>query len=234
MTKVAWDRDMQDNTLSNVVFADIVPSTEWEFSYNSATKYMRYHNGTWPVDIITWTGNQAGNAWQVKVNNGNWIKPQFVFVWWGGSNLGVFQQIIYAAPLWLSSSPTTTRPANISSPVDADIYDIVNDTFIENTIPWQVHSWRVIVEYSGKSSWADSGIAVKIENTLSGFTEETIVFAPSSTTSGKIWVLLATIADSASLPSPFGTGQGYEISITAFDPMTIDINSVSRISLAFG
>lgn len=232
-TKIGWDRDMQDNTISNIVFADQVPNIEWELAYNATTKYMRYHNGTWSVDIIAWPWVVAGNAWQVKILDGNWATPQFVFVWWGGSNLWVFQQVTYASPLWLVSSPTTTRPVNITSPTDADIYDFVNDTFIENTVLWQVHQWRVNLEYSGKSSWQDSGISVKLENTISWFVEETLVYAASATTSGHISVILNTIADGDSLPAPFGTGQWYEISVTAFDPMTIDIDSITRISLAF-
>jgi len=174
----------------------------------------------------------AEYAGQVKVNDGNGTKFSHTFTGGGGGDTGTFVQLTYATPLGLSSSPTTTWPSNIASPTDADIYDSVNDTFIENTVLGQVHLWRVIVQYSGKSAGQSIGTVVKLENTLSGFTEEVVQTAPSDTTSGTMTFLLTTIADSASLPAPFGTGQGYELSVTAYDPMTVVVDSVTRISNA--
>lgn len=225
---ITWEK-----TFQGLVLGAWTPDTEGELLWNWVDKNPQYYDGTNVIQIVWWTAVQAGNAWQVKILDGNWVTPQFVFVWWGGSNLWVFQQVTYASPLWLSPSPTTTRPANITSPTDADIYDFVNDTFIENTVLWQVHQWRVNLQYSGKSSWQNSGISIKLENTISWFIEETLVYAASATTSGHISVILNTIADGDSLPAPFGTWQWYEISVTAYDPMTIDVDSVTRISLAF-
>ncbi len=40
------------------------------------------------------------------------------------------------------------------------------------------------------------------------------------------------IADIASLPAPLGTGQGYIIDVEADDGLTLQLNSIARISLA--
>lgn len=168
---------------------------------------------------------------QVKINDGNGVKPTIQF---GGAGIPVntFGQLTYTLPLGLSSAPTTQWPENIAAPTDADIYDNVNDTIIENTILGQVNAWRLIFNFSGKGNSAQTGIIVRLENTLSGFIEDNLFHISNERTEGQFAVRFYTIADQASLPSPFGTGQGYELSISADDPITIELDSLTRINLA--
>ena len=181
--------------------------------YSDGTNYFIYSSST--------------NAGQVKINNGNSVKPTFTF---NAGNLDIYQQIIYALPLGLSSYPTTRFPKNIDTPVDSDIYDSVNNTFIENTIPGQIQKWRFIISYSGKPTNKSAGVTVKLKNTLSGFVLASIITIPEKSASGFTSTTLTTIADSVSLPSPFGTGQGYVIEIVSDTEVEIIIESVTRIS----
>lgn len=167
------------------------------------------------------------NEGQVKINDGNGVKP--IYTWSGaGIPAGTFQQITYASPLGLSASPTTQWPQNITTPADSDLYDSVNDTFIENTVLGQVNFWRVIIHYSGKAGNIAAGIEVRIQNTLSGFLECAVVTLPRTSTAGTVVLLLQTIADEASLPAPLGTGQGYEFALNTTDDITLEISSIVR------
>ena len=169
------------------------------------------------------------NEWQVKINTWNWVKPTLVYAW---GTVETFQQITYATPLWLSWHPTTTWPKNIdvAGRTEAELYDFVNDTFLENKVPWQINTFRVIVDYSGKSAWLLTWTILKVENTLSWFVAEDTRTIPSESTSWSIVFLISTVADSASLPSPFGTWQWYELSLYSDDPITFEVDSILRIS----
>lgn len=183
-----------------------------------------YSDGT---NYFTIGGISSNNAGQVKIITGNSVKPQIIVT---APTVDTWIQWIYVTPLGYSAYPTSTWPQNINIPVDADIYDFANDTFIENTIPGQVQNWRINIDYSGKPMGLSTGTRIRIRNTISGFSAEQVIFLPNETTSGRFTTQIATIADSASLPSPFGTGQGYVFEISADDPITFDLNSVVRIS----
>ena len=80
--------------------------------------------------ILTSTHNEG----QVKINTGNSVKPELVFT---GPSVGTFLPIEYVSPLGLSANPTTTWPKNVAivDRVEGDLYDFVNDTFLENRVP---------------------------------------------------------------------------------------------------
>ena len=196
-------------------FIDTNENDSWE----EITDHLTTIIGNIPTPI-------DGNEGQVKINTGNGLKP--TYTWGGGIPAGTSQQITYAAPLGLSSDPVTQWPENIESPEDADIYDFGNGTFIENTILGQVNIWRIICEFSGKATNIAAGVEIIIENTLSGFLEETVVTLPRTAASGSFVAILITIADQASLPSPLGTGQGYEISLNSTDDLTVVVDSITR------
>lgn len=179
------------------------------------------------------TAKPAVNGGQVKLNTGNGLKPTITMVGGGGGNLNVFQSIAYASPLAFSASPTTTYPGNIVTPTSADFYASGTNTFLENTVLGQTHLWRVIVNYSGKTSGAKVSVYLRIRNTLSSFVTVDSKEAPNGATSGVLTFILLSIADGASLPSPFGTGQGYVMEITAGDPITLEVDSVVRESSAY-
>lgn len=187
--------------------------------------YWIYEGSEWRKVLSAPTLNEG----QVKLNTGNSLKPSYT---WGGIDppVGTWQQITYASPLGLSASPVTEWPQNITSPTDADLYDSVNDTFIENTVLGQVNFWRVILAYSGKAGNIAAGIEVRIQNTLSGFLEVHTTALPRTSTTGCVALVLATIADAASLPAPFGTGQGYEFSLNSTDDLTLEVDSIARIN----
>lgn len=182
-----------------------------------------YFDGT---NYYTWDGTK--NSGQVKINTGNSVKPSLT---WTAPEAGDFKDIQYDLPLGLSAVPTTSWPRNAGpSPTDSQIYDDTNETFIENTVPGQINVWRMIFDYSGKSQGAETGIEIRIRNTLSGFSNTQTVYLPSERTSGQFAVEMTTIADMASLPSPWGTGQGYVFDIAADDAITIELDSLVRIN----
>lgn len=179
------------------------------------------------VNYFTVTGATASTTGQVKLNTGNSIKPEIAI---DASNESVLQQITYGTPLGLSAYPTTKFPQNIGTPSDADLYDFPNDSFIENTVAGQPSDWRIVVSYTGKAINSTTGVRMRISNPLSGFILEDTKFLPNEVTSGWIVFKFSTIADSASLPSPHGTGHGYELAIAADDPINFKIEHVTRFS----
>ena len=168
------------------------------------------------------------NSGQVKINTGNAVKPSLSFT---SGNLGVFQSITYSSPLGISSFPTTKWPKNIDTPSDSDIYDFSNNTFIENTSPGQVQRWRIIFSYTGKATNKMAGLVFKLANTLSGFILKDLVAIPVTSASGDFFCALITIADGASLPAPFGTGQGYIFEITSDSVISLTVESITRVSI---
>jgi hypothetical protein len=184
------------------------------------------------VGVLTKEFNNAG---EVKVNGAAGVKP--VIQWGGGGvnpNPNDPVQLVYGAgALDISGSEITKWPANITTPQDSDFYDSANNTFLENTLIGQRHEWRFDFSYAGKGAGATTGIRFRLYNTnpassLNLIYEFTI---PNERTSGGILVLFRTIADSVSLPPPIGNGQGYNIELTADDPITITLDSVLRSSV---
>lgn len=179
------------------------------------------------TDGVSYFGleNQRNNG-VVKINDGNGLKPTSVFA---GGTTGTFLPVEYDHPLTISTS--SRWPRNIGTPVDSDIYDDVNDTFIENTVITQPQVWRFICTYSGKPNGQIAGVEFRIRNLLTTFEDTQIVTLPAGRTAGAFNIILETIADAESLPAPWGTGQGYVIDISADKDMTIVVDSVARTSL---
>lgn len=172
---------------------------------------------------------------QVKINNGNGVKPR-----WDNTTVsinGVWRAITYTLPLGLSSFPTTSWPANKPTPTDADIYLTATNTFIENTVPGQVNFWRLQFDYVKSST--QSELQIRIRNTLSGFILNTFVTFVAGQTSGNFSVLMVTVADGASLPPPYGAGQGYLIEVQGDDSSFqgvgsfLEVNSILRINTSY-
>lgn len=181
------------------------------------------------LDAPNFSDLSGKNEGQVKINTGNSLKP--TVTWGGGSPApGVFQRIIYESALGFSAAPVTEWPENILTPQDSDIYDFVNDTFIENAVLGQVNFWRALFTFSGKQGNIAAGVEMKIENTLSGFMEEFITTLPRTATSGSFAIVPVTVADGNSLPAPLGTGQGYKFSLNSTDNMTVVLESLTRVT----
>jgi len=172
----------------------------------------------------------AKNNGQIKINDGNGAKPSTT--WGGGGNpsVGTFVRYEYDLPLTLAATPTTRSPRNIDVLSDSDIYDDTNETFIENTVPGQGNAWRMLFSFSGKGAGLITGVEVRLRNTISGFISEKLIAIPSERTSGIFVVDMFTIADTASLPAPFGTGQGYVLELAPDDNITIVMDSITRFN----
>lgn len=159
------------------------------------------------------------------VNDSTGIPPFYALV------PGVSTKLTYTPPLVYAPSPTTEWPQNIANPSDSDIYDAVNDTFIENAILGQVHAWRIQFDYSGKNLNQVVGIDVCLENTLSGFKVCDTVVLPENQVAGVgEQAILITVADQDSLPAPVGLGQGYELTFVSTHNVAINVTNISRIS----
>ena len=178
------------------------------------------------------------NDGQVKMNDGNGIVAGWRFGDVESIN-GQWQTIKYAAPLGLSAFPTTSWPRNIATPTDADTYDFVNNTFLENPVPGQTHTWRIVIEYV-KSAGPNTDLFFELRNTLSGFSLEQYILAQKEQLPFMDLIEFVTIADAASLPPPYGTGQGYEIRVQASNNLLQEeagdyllMTSITRVSEHF-
>lgn len=165
---------------------------------------------------------------QVKINasNGN-IKPSYSLT------ANTWQQITYTLPLVYASSPTTIFPSE-STATDADIYYSNNNTFLEHNRLGQVHGWRIIIDYSNKPNNQTAELNLRLRNPLSGFIASKIENLGASRSADIITYDLTTVADSASIISPIGSGIGYILEIQSETSLDIIVDSILRRSFAVG
>lgn len=183
------------------------------------------------VNTVSGLGNEG--VVQILGQNGNPAnKPTVSITNSSGGSYGTTQYVNYAGNLAYASSPTTSWPENQLPAADSNIYRTVSGTgrFLENTIPGQFHQWRVICEYTigNNSSAFVEGI---LDNPLSGFSTSFIQPVGSlgnNNAQARLTFIFFTIADGASLPNPFGTGQGYRI---GFRTNTSAISNFQIISI---
>lgn len=168
-----------------------------------------------------WMKREVG---QVKINTGNSVQPSFALT------ANTPQIFSYASPLGLSSFPTTTWPQMVGTPSDSDVVDFVNGTFLENLRSGQKHVWRFEFGYSGKPNNQTCQVIVRLYNSLSGFERFENIFLSDVSTSGSFKSDFITIADSASLPPPLGSGQGYLLEVISQRAMTIFLKDSTRFS----
>jgi hypothetical protein len=152
---------------------------------------------------------------QVKVNSGNSIKPSVSFLTTSAGLLTPEQDFVYVSPLQISSSPTTNYPIAEVNKDETSMFDFTNGTFLEYRSLGGQNLFRLTF------SWNTNGISgkkfvIKIRlynpSPSSSFTQTQEVYVSEETQDGSITLLFWTIADSLSLPSPLGTGNGYKIS----------------------
>lgn len=174
-----------------------------------------------PQNVELWMKREVG---QVKINTGNGVQPSNVLT---ANTPQIFN---YDSPLGLSSFPTTTWPQMVGTATDGDIIDFVNGTFLENLRSGQKHVWRFEFGYSGKPNNQTCGIIVRFYNSISGFERFENVFLSENLNAGGFKADFITIADSASLPSPLGSGQGYTLEVTSELGMTVTLKDSTRFS----
>lgn len=188
-----------------------------------------------PGDVTTEAGidrlaDWAATVGQVKINTGNAVQPVTNNVVPSAGTPSPEQIFDYDLPLGLSSSPTTTWPRMVATPTDADIWDDTNTSFLENLSLGQVHEWRCQFSYNKPASPTSKFIiSVRLFNPLSGFSLTQQLYISEEVSSGDFIFQFKTIADSASLPSPLGTGNGYQLgsSIVGDNGSTCDITLIS-------
>jgi len=176
---------------------------------------------TEPQYLELWLKREVG---QVKINTGGGSQPSNVLV------ANTPQIFSYASPLGLSSFPTTTWPQMVGTSSDGDIVDFTNGTFLENLRSGQKHVWRFEFSYSGKPNNQTCGVIVRFYNSISGFERFENVFLSENLNTGGFKADFITIADSASLPSPLGSGQGYTLEVTSELGMTVTLKDSTRFS----
>jgi hypothetical protein len=202
------------------------------FIYDSTNKTLRYFNGIQWSTVISSQTLTTANEGVVKMNSGAGIKPTFAFRTSGGFPLSTYENIAYQTPVNIvtdfAPSPTTSWPENIATPAVANIYNQTNGKFIENSIPGQVHTWRVIVNYSNKNNGSVAFVTVNLSNMVapSTFSIDQTAVAPNGVTTGNVVFYLVTVADSLSLSN------GYNFKIKSDTAMDVTIDSITRISQA--
>lgn len=195
--------------------------------FNNTVFKPNFYNGSEWEEVTT---TKDYNEGKVKVNGHMGIQPSYTLA------INTDQIVYYGTgigsdTLNLSTAPTTEWPQNISTPVDSNLYNASDSTFYENFVLGQTHLWRVILDYSGKSTNDNVGLNVLLRNTLSGFESNATLTLPSGRTSDTDQqALILTIADDASLPPPFGTGVGYQLVLNCNKAITVTVKSVARIS----
>lgn len=120
-----------------------------------------------------------------------------------------------------SSSPTQTVPYPDRELFDwTKFYDGTNNTFLENKVLGQTNEWRIRLQIT-KASNQTGGFEVRLYNQLSGFELGDISFLSDGITDFQHTVYFRTIADDVSLPSPLGTGQGYNMEVITYSGITL-------------
>ena len=174
-------------------------------------------------NLELWLKREVG---QVKINNGNGVKPSYALT------ADTSQIFSYASPLSFSSFPTTTWPQMVGTSSDNLICDFTNNSFLENAALGQSHVWRFQFTFSGKPNNHTCDIAVRLYNSISGFQRNKTISLLENKNSGFFDAEFITIADSSSLPSPLGTGHGYNLEVTSELGMTVTLEDATRVSLS--
>jgi hypothetical protein len=200
------------------------------FSHDASYFPISVQDTTSAVVALSNINSYAG---EVKVNGAGGVKPSII---WGSGGVAVGTEVLLeygAGSLDFSGDEIIKWPNNISSPQDADFYNDIEKSFLENTIVGQRHEWRFDFKYTGKGGGATTGVRFRIYNTnpSSSFNLIYEYTIPNERTEGGLLIIFRTIADSLSLPAPTGSGHGYNIAISADDPITIELDSVLRSSV---
>lgn len=200
--------------------------------YDSINKTLRYFNGVQWSTVISSQTLTTANEGVVQMKSGAGIAPTFIFKASGGVPLNTYENIIYQIPVNIVTDfaplPITSWPENIGTPTVANIYNQTNAKFFENSIPGQVHTWRIIVNYKNKNNGSVAFVTVNLSNLVapSTFSIDQTAVAPNGVTTGDLVFYLVTVADSSSITN------GYTLKIKSDTAMDATVSSVTRISQA--
>ena len=235
LTDAERDSNLADNDIATVppngVVNHAIPPGLMIF--NTTANAFQYWDGVLWRQVFVNTSSQAGNQGSVKVNAQNGIladKPTLLLSARGNS-YGTAEEVIYNYDLVFAPAPTTNWPENEMNPGAVAIYTDNNNgdfRWKENPIPGQVHLWRVIAKASANANSSGSVLGI-LRNPDSGFEVNAIALVPSGTSSTPkiLTFYFYSIADYESI----GPGKGYKLLMQADVGVTIEIDSVTRISL---
>ncbi|WP_281766157.1 hypothetical protein [Neptunitalea lumnitzerae] len=225
------DPDGADNvvgTADDGVFTPI----EGMMVYDKADKVIRFYDGAkWQVVNSKDEVEEPENEGVIQINTSAGGNPYLNID--QNNEIDVFQHIQYSGGLDYADAPVTHWPENDQYQADASVYNSAEGSFIENAVLGQVHLWRIEMDYvkSGGGASSETKLTFKIANEAVGsnFELEESSFAFANT--GTISFLMLTIADSTSLPAPYGTGNGYKFYIKSSAKIELTVTQVTRISL---
>ena len=179
------------------------------------------------IDVLQTLVNDSG---QVKVNYD--VTLQIIGVTSGAPK--TFD--IGAATPIMSGFPTTTYPASSPSQTFSAMFDISRGTLpngrlIENPVPGQIHFWRVQGNFNNKTTSQTGSLKIRLRNLSTGFLYDQSIILSDGLTGDYFNIILISIADSASIPAPYGYILDLISNFTDAD-LIINIFSITRISIA--
>lgn len=119
-------------------------------------------------------------------------------------------------------------PVNNKATFLPGIYNSADDRWLENSVEFQVHLWRVSISYTRNSTQSNRELIVRVNNPDTGFSLQEVKILPNGTQfqSTTLTWNFSTVADSSSI------GSGYEFEIQAVNaPLTINTVEIVRTSL---
>ena len=173
---------------------------------------------------------------QVQILDGNSIKPMtnnIITIDFTPTPEQIFK---YTSPITIAPSPFTVWPRMAPVQSEASIWDNVNETFLENTSLGQSHQWNFNFSFIRQINIDDNFvIIIKFFNVITGEEYMNNVSINNEIANGKFSINFNTIANNTSLPSPIGTGNGYQLTSSIIGKKNIDcditLESMTRISL---
>lgn len=201
--------------------------------YNTTANRFEFWDGTVWRQLFVATSSQAGNDGVVKINSGAGGTKPTVNLGANGSTYGTAMQIIYTTPLIFAPSPTTSWPeTTVPFPgVTENIYigtTAATQRWRENEINGQVHIWRVIAKVTAGNG-SSSSVKATFKNPDSGFEVNSIALVPAGSNSNPklLTFYFYTIAD----PDSLTPGKGYQLWMEADATVTVEMESMTRVSL---
>lgn len=202
--------------------------------FNTTENRFEFWDGVVWRQLFVATSSVAGNDGVVKINSGaGGVKPTYTLAA-SGNGYGPRQLILYTTPLVFAPSPTTSWPeTTVPFPgITTNIYQgstAVNQRWIENIVPGQVHIWRLIATVTAGAASSGS-LRATFLNADSGFSVSSVSLLPSGSSEigGKnLTFYFYTIGD----PDSLAPGRGYQMFLETDQSVSVIIDSFTRISL---
>ena len=137
--------------------------------------------------------------------------------------------IVTAPTKYPNSAPSESYASLFDDTRSTDNPTGIVGKLIENPLDKTANRWRIILSYGGKSINVAMGVNIGIVNPTSGFASRALVTMPEGSASGEFAVVIETIADSASIPSPNGYVLQF-IPTHSDNDFSLEVESITRIT----